>query len=47
MPVQKFRSVEEMPPIPRCKSLDEECLRRIAALWAGHAGEYRPAAQRA
>jgi len=34
MPVQKFRSVEDMPPVPRCKSLDAECLRRIAALWA-------------
>jgi hypothetical protein len=34
MPVQKFRRIEDMPPVPRCKSLDEECLRRIAALWA-------------
>lgn len=34
MPVQKFRSVEEMPPVDGCESLDEECLRRIAKLWA-------------
>jgi hypothetical protein len=34
MPVQKFRSVEEMPPVPWCSSLDERCLRRIAKLWS-------------
>jgi hypothetical protein len=34
MPVQKFRSVEDMPPVPPCESLDAECLRRIASLWA-------------
>jgi len=34
MPVQKFRSVEEMPAVPWCESLDEECLRRIAKLWS-------------
>ena len=33
MPIQKFRSIEDMPPVPRCKTLDEECLRRIAGLW--------------
>jgi hypothetical protein len=33
MPFEKYRGVEEMPPVPPCKSLDEECLRRIAALW--------------
>jgi len=33
MPVQKFRRIEDMPPVPRCKSLDAECLRRIAGLW--------------
>jgi hypothetical protein len=34
MPVQKFRRVEDMPPVPWCESLDEECLRRIAKLWS-------------
>lgn len=34
MPVQKFRSVEDMPPVPWCEALDEACLRRIAKLWA-------------
>ncbi len=34
MPVQKFRGVEEMPPVPWCDSLDERCLRRIAKLWS-------------
>ena len=34
MPVQKFRSVEDMPPVPPCETLDAECLRRIASLWA-------------
>lgn len=34
MPVKKYRSVEEMPPVPPCETLDENCLRRIAALWA-------------
>lgn len=34
MPIQKFRSVKDMPPVPWCDSLDEECLRRIAKLWA-------------
>ena len=34
MPIQKFRSVEEMPPVPWCESLDERCLRRIAKLWS-------------
>lgn len=34
MPVWKYRSVEEMPPVPWCESLDEECLRRIAKLWS-------------
>lgn len=34
MPVRKFRSVEEMPPVPWCESLDDRCLRRIANLWS-------------
>ena len=34
MPVQRFRSVADMPPVPPCESLDAECLRRIARLWA-------------
>lgn len=34
MPVHKYRSVEDMPPVPPCETLDEECLRRIAKLWA-------------
>lgn len=34
MPVQKFRSIEDMPPVPWCETLDEACLRRIAKLWA-------------
>jgi hypothetical protein len=34
MPVQKFRSVEDMPPVPWCDSGKEDCLHRIAKLWA-------------
>jgi hypothetical protein len=34
MPVQKFRSIEDMPPVYWCNSGKEECLRRIAKLWA-------------
>jgi len=34
MPFQKFRSVEDMPPVPPCETVDADCLRRIAALWA-------------
>jgi len=34
MPVKKFRSVEEMPPVDWCETVDEECFRRIARLWA-------------
>jgi hypothetical protein len=34
MPVQKFRSVEDMPPVPWCDPQSEDCLRRIAKLWA-------------
>ena len=34
MPIQKFRSVEEMPRVPPCETLDAACLRRIAKLWA-------------
>jgi hypothetical protein len=34
MPVQKFRSIEDMPPVPWCETLDEKCLRRIASLWS-------------
>jgi hypothetical protein len=34
MPVKKFRSVEEMPPVEWCEIADEECFRRIARLWA-------------
>jgi hypothetical protein len=34
MPVLKFRSIEDMPPVPWCETLDEACLRRIAKLWA-------------
>ena len=34
MPIQKFRSVEDMPPVPPCETVDADCLRRIARLWA-------------
>jgi hypothetical protein len=34
MPVRKFRSVEEMPPVEWCEIVDEDCFRRIARLWA-------------
>jgi hypothetical protein len=34
MPVKKYRSVEDMPPVPPCETLDEACLRRIAKLWS-------------
>lgn len=34
MPFQKFRSVEDMPPVPPCETVDEDCLRRIRSLWA-------------
>jgi hypothetical protein len=34
MPVEKYRGVEEMPRVEWCDSLDENCLRRIAKLWA-------------
>jgi hypothetical protein len=34
MPVDKYRSVEDMPPIEWCETLDEDFFRRVAKLWA-------------
>ncbi|HSG39491.1 MAG TPA: hypothetical protein VLE27_07610 [Thermoanaerobaculia bacterium] len=34
MPIEKYRGVEEMPRVEWCDCLDEDCLRRIAKLWA-------------
>lgn len=34
MPVQKFRSVEDMPRVDWCDTKDENFWRRVAALWA-------------
>jgi hypothetical protein len=34
MPVDKYRSVEDMPPLGRCETLDEEFFQRVAKLWA-------------
>ena len=34
MPVQKFRSVEDMPPVDWCRTIDEDFFRRIAKLWS-------------
>jgi hypothetical protein len=34
MPVQKFRSVEDMPPVDWCTTVDEAFFRRIARLWS-------------
>jgi hypothetical protein len=34
MPIQKFRSVEEMPPVDWCDPQGEEFLRRVSKLWA-------------
>ncbi|HEX4966633.1 MAG TPA: hypothetical protein VF173_37835 [Thermoanaerobaculia bacterium] len=33
MPVQKFRSVEDMPPVPSSETVEDR-FRRIAKLWA-------------
>jgi hypothetical protein len=33
MPVWKYRSVEEMPPIPQCEFRTAKCLRRMAEIW--------------
>jgi hypothetical protein len=34
MPVEKYRSVAEMPPPPACAQVDDACLDRIRKLWA-------------
>jgi hypothetical protein len=34
MPVQKYRSAAEMPPLERCDPQSEDFLRRVAKLWA-------------
>ncbi len=34
MPVQKFRSVEDMPAVDWCRTVDEAFFRRIARLWS-------------
>lgn len=33
MPVQRYRRVEDMPPVPWCEPGSAEHLRRLAALW--------------
>jgi hypothetical protein len=34
MPVKKYRSVAEMPRVPDCEPLSQECIARITRLWA-------------
>lgn len=34
MPIRKFRDLDEMRRSLWCKELDQDCIRRIAALWA-------------
>jgi hypothetical protein len=34
MPVWKYRSVEEMPEIPRCVFRTNKCLQRMGEIWA-------------
>ena len=34
MPVEKYRSVEDMPSIEWCQNLDEDFFRRVARLWS-------------
>lgn len=41
MPIQKFRDLDEMRRALWCETLDEDCIRRIDALWA-RSSEMRP-----
>jgi hypothetical protein len=34
MPVKKYRSVAEMPRVPHCEPLSQDCIARITRLWA-------------
>ena len=34
MPIQKFRNLDDMRKALWCETVDEDCLRRIAALWS-------------
>ena len=34
MPIQKFRNLDDMRKALWCDTMDENCLRRIAALWS-------------